>query len=112
MVSLPLKLPSSKSAHTTVLTVLRRFEFEPQLLRSGVIVTDSAGSSEEMVFFVRGAPTSIEELIPHAAMPHQTRQVCLVGPGNVHPDAFTLPPEAVCSVVAADTMSYSHRDVN
>ena len=95
-----------------MLKILKRFEFEPQLLRSGVIVTDSAGSSEEMVFFVRGAPTSIEELISHAAMPHQTRQVCLVGPGNVHPDAFTLPPEAVCSIVAADTMSYSHRDVD
>ena len=75
LISLPLKLHARRSAQMTVLTVLKRFEFEPQLLRSGVIVMDSAGPSNEMVFFVRGAPASIEELMPRTSMLQDLHQV-------------------------------------
>ena len=60
----------------TVLTILQRFEFEPGLLRSGVIVSDSAGPPDEMLFFVRGAPAAIEQLINRASTPQTYRQVC------------------------------------
>ena len=75
MVSLPQICPPLKSARMTVLTILQRFEFESQLLRSGVIAMSSAGHPCEMVFFVRGAPASVEQLIRHDQIPHNYRQV-------------------------------------
>ena len=72
LVSLPLRLAHQKSASMTTLTILKRFEFESQLLRSGVLAVDSAGDE---VFFTRGAPSSIEQLIGRGNIPKDYRQV-------------------------------------
>lgn len=74
--ALPLKLKSQQSARMTSLKVLKRFEFESQLLRSGVLVADSAGSSDEAIFFVRGAPSCIEQLLGKDQVPADYHQVC------------------------------------
>ena len=37
----------------TTLTVLKRLEFESQLLSFGVLAVDSAGPSDEALFFIR-----------------------------------------------------------
>ena len=76
VVTLPLKLKDQKSACVTTLTIIKRFEFESQLLRSGVLAVASAGSADEVLFFVRGAPASIEQLLGRKGVPHNFRQVC------------------------------------
>ena len=78
MVALPLKKRAGKSACLTTLTIIKRFEFESQLLRSGVLAVASAGSADEVLFFVKGAPASIEKLLGRRSVPHNYRQVCWV----------------------------------
>ena len=77
VVALPLKLKDQKSACVTTLTIMKRFEFESQLLRSGVLAVASAGSTDEVLFFVKGAPASIEHLLGRGSVPPSYRQVCL-----------------------------------
>ena len=76
VVALPLKSKDQKSACMTTLTIIKQFEFEAQLLRSGVLAVASAGSTDEVLFFVRGAPASIEQLLGSKSIPHDYRQVC------------------------------------
>lgn len=75
VVALPLKHANDKSATQTTLQLLKRFEFESQLLRSGVLAADSAAPEDEAVYFVRGAPAAIEDLVGRAQVPLDYRQV-------------------------------------
>ena len=60
----------------TNLTILRRFEFRSQLLRSGVIARDSAESSDDACFFIRGAPDAIEAAVGASQVPDGYHKVC------------------------------------
>ena len=75
LVALPLKLWNQKSTRVTNLTILRRFEFRSQLLRSGVIARGSAESSDRAFFFIRGAPEAIEQVVSPSRIPADYRQV-------------------------------------
>lgn len=75
LVSLPLRLAHQRSASMTTLTILKRFEFESQLSRSGVLAVDSTGDE---VFFIRGAPSSIEQLLVRGNIPKDYRQVRVI----------------------------------
>lgn len=75
LVSLRTARSARRTTQTAVLTILRHFDFDSQLLRSGVIATDSAGSPEEMVFFVRGAPSSVAQLLRAGAAPRDLHRV-------------------------------------
>lgn len=75
LVALPLKLENQKSATQTTLELLKRFEFESQLLRSAVLVADSAAPSHEATYFVRGAPAAIEQLVGSCQVPADYHQV-------------------------------------
>lgn len=75
MVLQPLKLKGKKVACATTLQVLKRFEFEPQLLRSGVLAVDPAGTPDEAVVFIRGAPASIEQIVGKDRVPADYCQV-------------------------------------
>ena len=74
--ALPLRLEGHASACITTLQVIRRFEFESQLLRSGVLAMDSVGSADEAILFVRGAPASIEQLMGTNQVPVDYQQAC------------------------------------
>ena len=63
MVSLPLRLKWDRPASLTKLQVLKRFEFESRLMRSGVVAVDSEEDPNTALLFVRGAPAKVEELI-------------------------------------------------
>ena len=78
LVALPSRCPGQKSAQVSTLTVLKRFEFESQLLRSGVLVVDSAAEPDEALFFVRGAPSSIEQTVGLGQVPPTYRKVYTV----------------------------------
>ena len=74
LVALPLKPQNGASSLIAHLTILRRFEFCSQLLRSGVIAKDPA--HRKSYFFVRGAPGAIEQLVGDDIVPPNYRQVC------------------------------------
>ena len=76
-VMLPLRRGRQRSAHISTLTILKRFEFQPHLLRSGVSVVDSAGSPDDVLFFIRGAPSSIEQVVGRGRMPDDYHEVSL-----------------------------------
>lgn len=66
-------LHSNRAAQVTTLRILRRFEFEAPLMRSGAVCDD--GDSASAVLFVRGAPSAIEPLIAPDKLPIDFRQV-------------------------------------
>ena len=66
LVGVPMVFSSDKSSRKfgmVMLTILKRFEFEPQLMRSGVIVNDAAGPPDEHLFFIKGAPGPVAQLV-------------------------------------------------
>ena len=70
-------LPLHKKAGVMTMTVLKRFEFEASLMRSGVVVSDRDRPNSPALVFVRGAPTRVEGLIRGGFLPpnfHQVRQ--------------------------------------
>ena len=75
MVAVPLH--SGRAARTTTLRILRRFEFEASLMRSGTVCDDSDGTDNSALLFVRGAPSTIERLIASEKLPSDYRQVRL-----------------------------------
>ena len=77
VVSLPLKLKGKKSYKVATLHVLKRFEFEPRLLRSGVLAVDSVGSPGQALVFVRGAPESIQQVVGRDNLPADYCQVLM-----------------------------------
>lgn len=72
---MPSKLKVKRSARMTTLTVLKRFEFESELLRSGVLAVNSAGPSDEALLFICGAPACIQQLVGEDQVPADYRQV-------------------------------------
>ena len=57
-----------------VITLLRRFEFESPLMRSGVVAIDIE-EPDTGLLFVRGAPATIAQLIRGGQIPEDYRQV-------------------------------------
>ena len=78
-VALPLYKGFHKSARTVTLSILRRFEFESSLMRSGAVCTDSAGPPDSALLFVRGAPSMVEQLVGTGRIPADFRQVHVKG---------------------------------
>ena len=74
-VALPLYRGKHRSAHTTTLNILRRFEFESSLMRSGAVCVDSEGPLGSALLFVRGAPSTVEHLVGTGRIPADFRQV-------------------------------------
>ena len=77
LLSLPLRLQSDRPASLTKLQVLKRFEFEAQLMRSGVVAVDLEEDSNMALLFVRGAPARIEQLLQGGGLPTDYHQVGL-----------------------------------
>lgn len=75
MVTLPLNASSDKHNRMYTLQTVRQFGFDPHLLRSGVVVLDNHAPSDTATFFVRGAPTVIEQLVDKDTLPADFRQV-------------------------------------
>ena len=77
--SLPLRLRWGSPASLTKLQVLKRFEFESRLMRSGVVAVDKDEDPNTALLFVRGAPAKVEQLIRGGVLPADYHQVCLHG---------------------------------
>ena len=75
VVTLPFTASSNKHSRMYTLQTVRQFGFDPQLLRSGVVVLDNQAPSDTATFFVRGAPTVIEQLVDKGTLPADFRQV-------------------------------------
>lgn len=75
LVSLPLRVEPGRPTTITKLTVLKRFEFESRMMRSGVVAMDSEGQPGTALLFVRGAPARVEQLIKGGVLPSDYHQV-------------------------------------
>ena len=74
-IALPLQTGPRKAYRTAHLHILKRFEFEAPLLRSGVLVVDDDGEVDTALVFIRGAPVVVEQLIKNSSTPADYRQV-------------------------------------
>ena len=74
LVALPLNKGHKVSDQVVTFQVLKRFEFESPLMRSGVVAVDT-DEPDTGLLFVRGAPSTIELLIRGGQIPADYRQV-------------------------------------
>ena len=70
-----MSVPLRRGSGVTVVKVLKRFQFEPSLMRSGVVVADRDKPAMAPLLFVRGAPNKIEELVRGGISPPDFQQV-------------------------------------
>lgn len=75
-------LPLKDSAHPRepaalrTLQVLKRFDFEPTLMRSGTVArTEHTTSHSAVMLFVKGAPSGIKPLLRGDSVPDNFQQV-------------------------------------
>ena len=76
LLTLPLKGRSSQTAASTKLRVLKRFDFEPGLMRSGVIAAEPSAPAGTALLFVKGAPSRMKPLLRKATLPEDFQEVC------------------------------------
>ena len=72
--ALPLNKGHTQPDQVITLQVLRRFDFESPLMRSGVVAIDTE-EPDTGLLFVRGAPATIAQLIRGGQIPEDYRQV-------------------------------------
>ena len=72
-VALPLAARDGQPASLRTLQVLKRFEFDPALTRSGVIARDKSVNGALLI--VRGAPHKVVGLVKGGALPSDFDQV-------------------------------------
>ena len=75
MVTLPLTASINKHSKMYTLQTVQQFGFDPQLLKSGVVMLYNHAPSDTATFFVRGATTVIEQLVDKDTLPADFRQV-------------------------------------
>lgn len=68
-------LPSNQSPGVTALRILKRFEFEASLVRSGTIAVDQTTPGSPALLFVKGGPTQVEGLIRGGDLPPDFHKV-------------------------------------
>ena len=92
MVSLPMPSTNGRQAHTATLTILKRFEFESSVMRSGVLAVEDRPSQGRApgsaLLIVRGAAASIEQLIGRDQLPKSYRKVCQMVFIHLHRNSF------------------------
>lgn len=75
--ALPLQLGKKGAGRMCTLRVLRRFEFDPAVMRSAVLAVDCEDPDRGM-FFMRGAPSVVEQLARGGQVPSDYRQASFV----------------------------------
>lgn len=75
--ALPLQLGKTGAGCMCMLRVLRRFELDPALMRSAVLAVDCE-DPDRGLFFMRGAPSVVEQLAKGGQVPSDYRQACFV----------------------------------
>ena len=75
--ALPLQLGKKAAGRMCTLRVLRRFEFDPALMRSAVLAVDCE-EPDRGLFFMRGAPSVVEQLARGGQVPSDYRQASFV----------------------------------
>ncbi len=72
--------PGRQNRHTT-LHILKGFEFEPSLMRSGVVAVEhhKGKHATDGLLIIRGAAAVIERMIDKDVLPPEYRQVSILG---------------------------------
>ena len=79
-VVLPLAKQPGTASSLATLHILKRFEFDASLMRSGVVVADKTARGDPLLV-VRGAPSRIQALVTSGMLPpdfNQVRTCCCV----------------------------------
>ena len=76
LVALPLQLGKQAAGQMSMLRVLRHFEFDSALMRSAVLAVNCEDPDTGM-FFVRGAPSVVEQLVRGGQVPTDYRQASM-----------------------------------
>ena len=76
LVALPLQLGKQAAGQMSMLRVLRHFEFDSALMRSAVLAVNCEDPDTGM-FFVRGAPSVVEQLVKGGQVPTDYRQASI-----------------------------------
>lgn len=114
VIALPLRPPNADARQPAVprtLQVLKRFNFEPALMRSGVLVADNAVSKGSALLFVKGAPARVKSLLRADSLPSDFQQVSCSPLQAVDGHAVHCSKPHVCIVCATQTVPISHRNV-
>ena len=76
-IALPLKgNVGQRETASARLNVLKRFSFEPALMRSGVIAAQHNAPAGTALLFVKGAPSKVKPLLRGSTLPHDFQEVC------------------------------------
>ena len=73
-VAVHLAMQPGAASTLTTLHILKRFEFDASLMRSGVVVADKATPWKPLLF-VRGAPSRIQALVISGRLPPDFNKV-------------------------------------
>ena len=125
-VMLPLAMQPGAALALTTVDILKRFEFDASLMRSGVVVADKAAPGDALLV-VRGAPSRIQALVTPGMLPpdfNQVRPCCCLAKqegcchhvsnmaalrlhtaGNSHEHLLLLYKTIECSGLCIDTKS-------
>lgn len=77
--TLPLQAKHAGRARQATLQILKRFEFEPSLMRSGVVAVEQphGKSAAHGVLIIKGAAAVIQHMVDSEKLPHNYREVWL-----------------------------------
>ncbi|KAL3162329.1 hypothetical protein ABBQ32_010013 [Trebouxia sp. C0010 RCD-2024] len=77
VVTLPLQAKHAGRARQATLQILKRFEFEPSLMRSGVVAVEQphGKSAAHGVLIIKGAAAVIQHMVDSEKLPHNYREV-------------------------------------
>ena len=77
MVTLPLQTTHGRRTRQATLQILKRFEFEPSLMRSGVVAVelDNSKPLSDGLLIIKGATAVIEQQVGSDRLPSSYRQV-------------------------------------
>lgn len=111
MIALPLKPPNADTRQPAVLKtlqVLKRFNFEPGLMRSGALVADYAVSSHTALLFVKGAPAKVKTLLSADSLPSNFQQVCCSSLLAIHAHPMSCSNRPGCTGCATQAVPNSY----
>lgn len=78
------------------LHILRVFEFNPEILMSGSLVTAGSPHATTGLLFVKGAHTAVKKLVPKSSLPAEFDKVIEGGVGTVCMLLDVVLPQLCC----------------
>ena len=102
--ALPRKPDQHSGSRQAELHILRVLEFNPENLKCGAVALSNDAPLGAALFFVKGPPLVIKELVQPSTVPHDFDEVTQLSAGCVY-------QESVCEIYAFGAWSPIPRDL-